>query len=104
MTGRQVLVAAAAAIALAALPGCASYDYLQRTDRIGYHAGDAVQANLERETTDPTGWWMYDTTGLGRNGAVTSAGTSTATTAAPAAAATPQATPTTGTVATPPPG
>lgn len=103
MTGRQVLAAAAAAIALAALPGCASYDYLQRTDRIGYHAGDAVQANLERETTDPTGWWMYDTTGLGKNGTVMPAGTSTATTTAPAAPAAPQVTPTTGSVATTPP-
>ena len=61
-------------IALAALlgivpAGCA-YDYSQHTDRVGYSAGDAVRANLERETTNPAKNSAYDTTGLGKNGVV----------------------------------
>jgi hypothetical protein len=52
-----------------ALAGCA-YDYRQRTDRVGYAAGDAVKANLARETTNPTKASMYSTKGLGKNGSV----------------------------------
>jgi hypothetical protein len=52
------------------LGGCA-YDYLQRTDRIAYSAGDAVKANLEQQTTDPSDDSQYDTKGLGKNGGVT---------------------------------
>ena len=60
----------AAAIALlAALGGC-TYDYMQRTDRVGYSAGDAVRANIERETTNPSHAGQYRTKGLGRNGNV----------------------------------
>jgi len=55
--------------ALSALCGC-TYDYRQRTDRVGYSAGDAVKANLARETTNPTKASMYRTKGLGRNGPV----------------------------------
>lgn len=54
---------------LSALAGCA-YDYRQRTDRVGYAAGDAVKANLARETTNPAKKSMYSTKGLGKNGAV----------------------------------
>lgn len=60
----------AASLGLAAtLSGC-SYDYLQRTDRVAYSAGDAVRANLERETTNPTKRSQYVTKGLGRDGNV----------------------------------
>ena len=52
-----------------ALAGCA-YDYRQRTDRVGYAAGDAVKANLARETANPTKASMYSTKGLGKNGSV----------------------------------
>ena len=52
-----------------ALVGCA-YDYRQRTDRVGYAAGDAVKANLARETTNPNKASMYSTKGLGKNGSV----------------------------------
>lgn len=51
------------------LGGC-SYDYLQHTDRVAYSAGNAVKANLERETINPSKGSMYDTSGLGKNGAV----------------------------------
>ena len=51
------------------LSGCA-YDYLQRTDRVAYHAGNAVQANMAIQTTDPTKASMYNTNGLGKNGNV----------------------------------
>ncbi len=68
---RSPLIAAAAVILTASFTaGCASYDYMQRTDRISYRAGEAVRANLERETITPWSHSMYDTSGLGRNGAV----------------------------------
>ena len=51
------------------LGGC-SYDYWQRTDRVAYHAGNAVKANLERETIDPSKTSMDATSGLGKNGPV----------------------------------
>ena len=53
------------------LGGC-TYDYLQRTDRVAFSAGDAVRANLERETADPSKASMQDVSGLGGNGAVVS--------------------------------
>lgn len=60
----------AAAIALlAALGGC-TYDYMQRTDRVGYSAGDAVKANLAQQTTNPSKRSMYSTRGLGKDGAI----------------------------------
>jgi hypothetical protein len=67
-----ILHAARVTAALAvftALAGC-TYDYRQRTDRVGYSAGDAVKANLARETSNPTKASMYSTKGLGRNGHV----------------------------------
>jgi len=60
----------AAALALALLASGCAYDYHQRTDRISYRAGDAVRANLERETYDPSHGSAYDVTGLGKNGSV----------------------------------
>jgi hypothetical protein len=51
------------------LGGC-TYDYLQRTDKVGYSAGDAVKANLERETLDPSKSSAYSTKGLGADGDV----------------------------------
>lgn len=60
---------AAAIVLLAMLGGC-SYDYMQRTDRVGYSAGNAVKANLARETTNPMKASMYSTKGLGKDGPV----------------------------------
>lgn len=57
-------------IGLAGLLGGCTYDYLQRTDRVAYSTGDAVRANLERETTNPSHAAQYRTKGLGRNGNV----------------------------------
>ena len=72
MTERSILaglkVASVAALALL-LNGC-SYDYLQHTDRVAYSAGDAVYANLEAETINPSKRSMYYTKGLGKNGSV----------------------------------
>ena len=76
MSTRTQRFVIAAAIALA-LGGC-SYDYLQRTDRVGYSAGDAVKANLERETLDPAKGSAYSTKGLGKNGVVVPEDTATA--------------------------
>jgi hypothetical protein len=50
--------------------GACTYDYLQRSDRVAYHAGDAVKANLERETANPTSKRRYETKGLGKDGVV----------------------------------
>ena len=52
------------------LGGCA-YDYMQRTDRVAYHSGDAVKANLEAQTVDPANPDARSVKGLGRNGVVT---------------------------------
>jgi len=52
------------------LGGC-SYDYLQHTDRVSYSAGNAVKANLEGQTTNPSSAAQYDISGLGKNGQVT---------------------------------
>lgn len=73
MSGEQSLAlarrAGLAALLALLLSGCA-YDYLQHSDRVAYSAGDAVKANLERETTSPSKKSMYVTSGLGRNGSV----------------------------------
>lgn len=66
---QSVLRLGAALLTAAGLSGC-MYDYLQRTDRVSYSAGNAVRANLERETANPTHGGMYDTDGLGKNGTV----------------------------------
>lgn len=57
--------------ALLALPlgGCA-YDYMQRIDRVSYSAGNAVHANIERETRNPSSKSKTSTKGLGKNGPV----------------------------------
>ena len=97
MNARRSLIGTAVLIVMASLVGgCASYDYLQRTDRISYRAGDAVRANLERETINPWDWSMYDTTGLGKNGSVIPPETQNSTT-------TPQQPPSTQPATTPPP-
>jgi len=67
LTGLRFVVAAAALAV--ALGGC-TYDYLNHSDRIAYSAGDAVNANLERETINPSKKSMYLRWGLGRNGLV----------------------------------
>jgi hypothetical protein len=51
------------------LTGCSTYDYTQHTDQVAFSAGDAVKANLARETVDPSNKAMNDTSGLGKNGA-----------------------------------
>jgi len=58
------------AVSLALLIGGCGYDSSQRTARVGFSAGDAVKANLEAATTDPSDHTMYETTGLGKDGAV----------------------------------
>ncbi len=69
---RLSLMAGSAGLVLmtSLVSGCADYDYLQRTDRVSYRAGDAVAANIEGETINPSSPWVYDTTGLGKNGNV----------------------------------
>ncbi len=61
---------AALAGSLALLLGGCAYDYLQHTDRVGFKAGDAVKANLEGETDNPSKKSMKTTTGLGKDGKV----------------------------------
>jgi hypothetical protein len=65
-------IAALAALLVLPLGGCA-YDYAQHTDRVGYSAGDAVHANLESETVNPSKRSMYQVGGLGKNGDITTA-------------------------------
>jgi len=66
-------------IAAASLGGC-TYDYTQHSDRIAYSAGDAVKANLEAETVDPSNPSMYSKKGLGKNGRVIPATTTSTST------------------------
>jgi hypothetical protein len=65
----------AAVLGLAAMLGGCAYDYVQRTDRVAYSAGDAVRANLERETMNPSHKGQYNTKGLGKNGYIATAET-----------------------------
>jgi len=65
---RLALIIGSAAAALA-LSGCA-YDYLQRTDKVGYSAGDAVKANMAAQTINPARDSAYSTGGLGKDGYV----------------------------------
>lgn len=67
-TRSKILVTIATGVALI-LSGC-TYDYLQRSDKIALSAGDAVNANLEAQTTDPAG--DTNTSGLGKDGNQTS--------------------------------
>jgi hypothetical protein len=87
-TWQAVLRCVAAGVGLALLPAGCAYDYLQHTDRIAYKAGDAVHANLESETIDPSKRTMYSKRGLGKDGAVIPADAEPAA-SAPAAAAKP---------------
>ncbi len=57
-------------LALVLSLGACSYDYLQHSDRVGYHSGDAVRANLASSVVNPTKNSMYDKTGLGKDGDV----------------------------------
>jgi hypothetical protein len=67
---KSILRPAAIAAVAFALAACA-YDYRQHTDRVAYSAGDAVKANLEAETANPSKASMSNVDGLGRNGPVT---------------------------------
>lgn len=58
-----------AGTAVLALGGC-TYDYLQRSDKVGYSAGDAVKANLAAQTIDPARGSTHSTAGLGKDGYV----------------------------------
>lgn len=64
--GALALMGIAACLGLA---GCV-YDYTNHEDRLSYSAGDAVKANLIKETVDPEYPGMYSKKGLGRNGRV----------------------------------
>ena len=80
-TVRRITLVAGSALALT-LGGC-TYDYMQTSDRVGYHAGDAVKANLEAQTVNPTKDSMYDKSGLGANGDQTSSAVTSGDSAAP---------------------
>jgi hypothetical protein len=54
---------------LALLGGCV-FDHLNRLDRVTLAGGNAVKANLEMQTIDPTKESQYRTKGLGKNGTV----------------------------------
>jgi hypothetical protein len=60
--------AALVATSLLMLAGCSSVDYLNHRDRVTLAGGNAVRANLERETINPSKASMYKTTGLGKDG------------------------------------
>ena len=49
------------------LGGCT---YLNRSEGVTVHGGNAVRANLERETAYATSKKRYSVKGLGRNGSV----------------------------------
>jgi hypothetical protein len=66
MTRFALLLAGTAVLVLG---GC-TYDYLQRSDRVGYSAGDAVKANLAAQTIDPAKGSTNSTKGLGKDGYV----------------------------------
>lgn len=67
MSGAKLISLAAVTALL--LGGC-TYDYLQHSDRVAFSSGNAVKANLERETINPSRASMKSTAGLGKNGAV----------------------------------
>lgn len=67
MTARPARLALAGA-ALALLASACTH--AERSDRIAFSAGNAVRANLEGQTTNPSKRSMYVTSGLGRNGSV----------------------------------
>lgn len=65
----QMRVAGIVLLSASVLSGC-TYDYLNHDDRIGYSSGDAVRANLARETTNPSKTSQNDVHGLGADGEV----------------------------------
>ncbi len=69
MTPFRTITLLAGAGMVLALGGC-TYDYWQQTDRVGYHAGDAVKANLEAQTINPQSLTAYKKSGLGKDGNV----------------------------------
>ena len=90
MNTRSLLAAVLGGTALASLLSGCSYDYLQHTDRVAYSAGDAVRANLESETINPSKRSMYNTGGLGKTGvAGADSSTKSTGTTTPAAGAAP---------------
>lgn len=66
----RVARSVALAVSLSGVLGGCAYDYLQRSDRVAYSAGDAVKANLESQTINPSKQSMQDVSGLGKNGPV----------------------------------
>ncbi len=74
----RILAAVLAASTVGFLSGC-TYDYIQHSDRVAYSAGNAVKANLEAETIDPSKRSMYVKGGLGKNGNVIPAASSAST-------------------------
>lgn len=66
---RRLALILCGTVAALTLSGCA-YDYLQRTDKVGYSAGDAVKGNLAAQTINPAKDSAYSTKGLGKNGYV----------------------------------
>jgi len=69
---RTIIPLGLGALALIALSGC-SYDYLQRTDKVSYRAGDAVRSNIEGAVEDPVDESRDRTEGLGKDGPITPA-------------------------------
>jgi len=67
---KTAVVKAAIGVAAALPLSACGYDYLQQTDRVGYSAGNAVRANIESETINPSRRSLYSTAGLGKNGKV----------------------------------
>lgn len=63
----SAILVALTVVSVSVLAGC-SYDYAQRTDRVAHSAGNAVRANLEQSTTNPSSKAANSTTGLGKTG------------------------------------
>lgn len=72
ISSRIVFAASRATVlmSLAVMLGACTYDHLNRSDRITFAGGNAVRANLERETTDPSNASKFALGGLGKNGFV----------------------------------
>lgn len=70
---RRIAIGAIAGAALAVSLGGCVYDYKQHTDQVSYSAGNAVKANLESETSNPSHRSQYSTRGLGQDGIVAGA-------------------------------
>ncbi|WP_332689443.1 hypothetical protein [Devosia sp.] len=66
----DLLLKAGTMVVLGAVAAGCSYDQRNHSDRVTFAAGNAVRANLERETVNPSKDSMYRVGGLGRNGIV----------------------------------